>query len=131
GPWWLVARVPATAPIVILEATSTHTDLLAGFWIAVAASFALSEYLTPSLAPRSAAWFGAALALAVGTKGTALPLGLPWLLVFLAPALRPARARIALAQIGVVGLTILVINGPHFARNLAAFGNPLGPATVQ
>ncbi len=128
---WIVALFTATAPIVILEATSTQTDLLGGFWIAVAASLALSEFLTPSFGSYNAGWFAAALALAIGTKGTALPLGLPWLLVFLAPALKPARARVALRQIAIVGLTILLINGPHFARNLTTFDHPLGPVTAQ
>jgi hypothetical protein len=128
---WMVALFTATAPILILEATSTQTDLLGGFWIAVAASLALSEFLTPTFSNRNAGWFGAALALAIGTKGTAIPLGLPWLFVFLAPAIKPARARVALGQVVVVALTILLVNGPHFARNLTTFGHPLGPVTAQ
>jgi len=53
---------------------------------------------------------GAALGLAVGTKGTALPFGIPWLLLFLAPTLRPFRPDAALSRGAAVDAVVLTLN---------------------
>jgi hypothetical protein len=121
----------ATTPVVILEATSTQNDLLAALWIAIAATFALREVVAPSPGWQSAIWFGAAIGLAIGTKGTAIPLAIPLVVLFAAakvPVLRlPAIAgQMALALIVMVGLNI----GPAL-RNLAVFDSPFGPASVR
>lgn len=128
---YVIALYTATAPIIILQSSSTLTDLLGGFWVACAAWLALVQYLSPRFAARDALWFGAALGLAIGTKGTSIPLGLPWAVLFLLPALRPFKPRAALVQAAVIGLVVLVLNGGHFLRNLALFGNPIGPESAQ
>jgi hypothetical protein len=128
---YVIALFTATAPAVILQSSSTLTDLLGGFWVACAAWLALRQYLTPGFAARDALWFGLALGLAIGTKGTSIPLGLPWAVLFLFPALRPFQPRIAARQAATLGLVILVLVGSHFLRNVSVYGNPFGPDTVQ
>ena len=128
---YVIALFTATAPAVILQSSSTLTDLLGGFWVACTAWLALRQYLAPRFAARDALWFGLALGLAIGTKGTSLPLGLPWLVLFLLPALRPLQSRAALRQAATIGLVILVLAGSHFLRNAAVYGNPFGPEAVQ
>jgi len=128
---YVIALFTATAPVIILQSTSTHTDLLGGFWVACAAWLALVQWLSPRFAARDALWFGVALGLAIGTKGTSIPLGIPWGFLFLLPALRPFKARAALVQVAVIGLVVLVLNGGHFLRNLTVFDNPIGPETAQ
>jgi hypothetical protein len=128
---YVAALVVATTPTVILEASSTQNDLLAALWLAVAAYLALSEYIEPTRHVTTTVLFGAAFGLAIGTKGTALPIGLPWLLLFLAASLRASDLRTGARQAALVALTILALNGGQYVRNLNAFNNPLGPADVQ
>ena len=128
---YVIGLFAATAPGIILQSTSTLTDLLGGFWVGCAAWLALVQYLSPRFAAGDALWFGAALGLAIGTKGTSIPLGLPWILLFLVPTLRPFKARAVLGQIAMIGLVVLILNGGHFLRNFAVFGNPFGPESVQ
>jgi len=124
------ALIVMTTPIVVLEASSAQNDLLAALWLAIAAYLALSAYINPTGRIVDAVLFGAAFGLAIGTKGTALPIGLPWLLVFLA-ALRPSGIRIGARQAGLAAITILALNAGQYARNLDAFNNPLGPGDIQ
>ena len=125
------AFVVATLPSLILEATSTQTDVVAAFWVAVAAYLALAECLAPTWTWTAFAWMGAALGLAIGTKGMALPFGLPWVLVALVPALRARRMGAALGGVGVVLAAVLVLEAGPWLRNLLVFNGPLGPSTVQ
>ena len=120
----------ATAPILILQGTSTHTDLLGGFWIGVAAWLALAECTSPTRTATSALAFAAALALAIGTKGTSLPLGVPWLLLYVVASLRTSP-RVLVTRLFAVAVVMLVILGPHLLRNIELFGTPLGPESVQ
>jgi len=100
-------------------------DLLAAFWLAIAAYLAISELVFPTSRLQTAVWFGAALGLAVGTKGTALPFGIPWLLLFLAPTLRPFRPDASLSRLAAVGAVVLTLNVGSFVRNLEVFDGPL------
>lgn len=127
---YLVGLLTATAPIVILQATSTHTDLLGGFWVAVAAWLALSEMAAPTSTTSRALFFGAALGLALGTKGTSLLVGLPWLLVFGFAAAR-IGTRFLLTRLVLVTMMVVALNGAHAVRNAEVFGHPLGPASAQ
>ena len=128
---YLVALFTATAPAIILQSTSTLTDLLGGFWIGCAAWLALVQYLAPRFSARDALWFGLALGLALGSKGTSIPLGLPWLALFLLPALRPFQPRAALTQAATIALMIVVLGGSHYLRTIAVYGDPFGPEAVQ
>src|SRR5687768_8551359 len=51
---YVIALFTATAPAVILQSTSTLTDLLGGFWIACAAWLALAQYLAPKFTGKDA-----------------------------------------------------------------------------
>jgi 4-amino-4-deoxy-L-arabinose transferase-like glycosyltransferase len=128
---YIIALFTATAPAVILQSSSTLTDLLGGFWVACAAWLALRQYLAPRFAAPDAVWFGLALGLAIGTKGTSIPLGLPWAVLFLLPAFRPFKPRTAALQAATIGLMILVLAGSHFLRNVSVYGNAFGPEAVQ
>jgi hypothetical protein len=128
---YIVALFTATAPAIILQSTATLTDLLGGFWIGCAAWLALVQYLAPRFSARDALWFGLALGLALGSKGTSIPLGLPWLALFLLPAFRPFRPRAVLLQGATIVLVIVVLGGSHYLRTVALYGDPFGPEAVQ
>src|SRR3954447_17858103 len=127
----VAAFVVATTPTVILEASSTQNDVVAALWLSIAAYLTLAEYLEPRARIVDAVIVGAAFGLAAGTKGTALPIGLPWLLAFVAVSFHSAGPRTGVRQAGLAVMAILALNAGHYARNLDAFGNVLGPAYVQ
>lgn len=127
----LAALAVATLPPLVLESTSTQTDVTAAFWVGVVAYLALAECAAPSPTWQAFAWIGAALGLAIGTKGTALPLGLPWALVALAPALRARRLGAAAGGAAVMGVAVAALNTGHWLRNLLVFNGPLGPSSIQ
>ena len=114
----------ATLPIGILEASSTLIDYTVALWL-VCQTVALLRWRARPSSLAAGLEVGAALGLALLTKGTSY-LFAPPLIVALAPwrsirgpALKPALA---------CGLLALLLNAPHYARNLETFGGPLGPS---
>ncbi len=134
----LAASVVATAPMVVLQSTSTQTDLTAAAWIAVTASFVLDD-LRGRTGVAGLGGGGAGPGLAAVTKSTGLlclgPLLLRWGLARIRadratgglPRRLAGLGRIAVA--GVVVLTVaLTIVGPFMLRMQRTFGGPLGSA---
>jgi hypothetical protein len=128
------AFIIATTPMVVLQATSTQTDLVAAAWSACAATLAVD-----------AAWnrfravdvplLGGALGLAMMTKSTGVVAGgLVVALWFVVRAWRVrsarAAARLAGAALGVAAVAF-VITGPFLTRVTVTYGNPLGPPIVR
>ncbi|SCG75185.1 Dolichyl-phosphate-mannose-protein mannosyltransferase [Micromonospora rifamycinica] len=156
----LTAFLVATTPMVVLQATSTQTDLVAAAWTACAATLALDGL-------RRRAGLGDALALGAATGLTALtktsgllavgPLLLLWGLAQLRLATRPtgidrptgadrpagggpagtAPGGVARQVARTVGGSLLVllvaatVVGPFLARETAEFGHPLGPPRLR
>lgn len=119
------AFVVATLPMGILQASSTQTDFVVAFWLACTVVFALALVAEPSLG--AAAWLGAALGLAVFTKGTAYLFAAPLVIgvgVWIVFRLR----RRALSIVAVLVVIPAIINAGIAVRNEAAFHDPLGPA---
>lgn len=119
----LAAVVCATIPMGVVQAGSTQNDYATAFWLVCLVVALLG--LDP--APRGA-WTilaGIALGLALLTKGTAYLFAAP----FVAWAAIAGRGRFAprLAAIAGIALVAVALNAPHFARNVAVFGAPLGP----
>ncbi len=125
---WLAAVLALTAPPVLLQATSTQNDLVAGFWIATAAAFAIES--TTRSTRTDWLWIGAALALAIGTKGTALVFGLPWILLAIAGG-RGRGLMVGLRGVVMAAAVVGAINLPWMLRNTTTYGNPLGDPVVQ
>lgn len=106
----------ATLPNAILQASGAKNECVVALWLAATAYFALR---------REYAWMGAALGLALLTKGTAWLFAPPLLLAAMVPV--PVRGR------GLIGgmAIVLGLNAPQWGRNLAAFGNPVGPPSAR
>ncbi|MEU5669938.1 glycosyltransferase family 39 protein [Micromonospora sp. NPDC047762] len=149
----LTAFVLATTPMVVLQATSTQTDLVCAAWVACAATLTLDGL------SRRTGWgtllgLGAATGLTAVTKTSGLIAVGPLLVLWGLAQLRLARAdRSALAgptapgggrrawPIGglarTVGGSVLilvvaaVVVGPFLARVTAEFGHPLGPPRLR
>jgi len=115
----------ATLPMAILQASGTENDLVLALWLLIALLAAEENLRTGTV--MSALKLGAAVGLAVLTKGTAYVLCAPLLagwasLLFV----RSVPRRRALGLIAAAGLLALGLNAPHYSRNFRVFGSPLG-----
>jgi hypothetical protein len=134
----LAAAVFLTAPMVVLESTSTQTDLIVTAWVACAATLAV-DGLHRRSKPAEVVALGAAAGLTAMTKTTGL-MGLAavlllWGIAQLRLGGRPvwpgvsalrAFARTAGASLAIVAIG-LAIFGPFTMRMQQTFGAPLGP----
>jgi hypothetical protein len=127
------AFVVATAPAVVLEATSTQTDLLAAAWCACAATLAVDLAWSRS-GVADTLLLGGALGLATLTKSTGIvAAGLMVALWFVVRAwrVRSVRAAARLVAVGFgAAVVALAIAGPFLTRMTVTYGNPLGPPEV-
>jgi hypothetical protein len=128
----------ASAPMVVLQASSTQTDLVASAWAAACATFAL-DAVWGGRRLANLLLLGAAAGLAQNTKATgalaAWPMVGLWLVVAAwrirsAPARARAAARLAGRLVAVVAVAALIA-GPFLARMTGGYHNPLGPAVVR
>ncbi|GAA1812656.1 hypothetical protein HC028_06160 [Planosporangium flavigriseum] len=145
----LAAFVLASTPAVVLEASSTQTDLVVAGWVACLATLALDgvgrqekpEKAVPALltGPATVVLLGVATGLIALTKQTGLfaaaPLLLWWGLARLrrgAAAGRTTRAAAGLAAATLVILGIAAaMTGPYVWRVYSEFGHPLGPEYLR
>ncbi|WP_158610025.1 hypothetical protein [Micromonospora musae] len=148
----LTAFVLATTPMVVLQATSTQTDLVVAAWVACAATLAL-DGLQRRTGLGTLLGLGAATGLTAVTKTSGLigvgPLLVLWGLAQLRLARRPqtpqstptgaagsaaARRVPAVRTVGASLLILLVaatVVGPFLARVTVEFGHPLGPPRLR
>jgi hypothetical protein len=119
------AFVAGTAPMVVLESTSTQTDLVVAFWVGCVATLLLDE---PHR--HSPLLIGAATGLTALTKVTGLLAVAPLLVIWAARQLPRAPLR-TLAGGALIALLTIGIAGPYVYRLDATFGNPLGPAYLR
>lgn len=117
----------ALLPPAVAQASGAQVELIAAFWFGCAVILGL-QMLNARGETRnwlSVSLFGAAIGLAVLTKTIALIFLPPFVLWYLATAIRRGLGR-AIGNWALVGLVALALNAPHAARNLATYDNPLG-----
>jgi len=118
------AVVCATIPMGILQASSTQNDYVTAFWLVCLTEAALSP-----ASGLTTFRLGAGLGLALLSKGTSFIFAGP-LLLLVVPGLSPLRGRaIRPVHLAFTLLLAVAVNAPHWARNLATFGSPLGPGS--
>jgi hypothetical protein len=125
----LTVLLIVTLPSAIIEASSTQTDLVVTFWCAVLAWCVLDG--TERSPMRQGVLAGAALGLALASKGTAYVVAAPFVALLLARRFRAAGARATLREGLVLGGVALVLMLPTYARNTRTFGHPLGPSAAR
>jgi hypothetical protein len=135
----LAAFVLASTPAVVLEASSTQTDLVTAGWVACLATLVLDDVgrrrESAAAGPGTVVLFGMATGLIAVTKQTGLFAAAPLLIWWgLARMRRGASAGHPLrATAGVVASTLVVLGiiaaltGPYMSRVYSEFGHPLGP----
>lgn len=121
------AALCAAIPMGVLQASSTQNDYVVAFWLASFVFFGMELLEKPS---RSATIFvGAALGLAVLTKGVAYVYASPFIVWFLLTWLK-RHPRKVVPHLAAVVLIFLAINIGHYSRNYNLFGNPLSTDTT-
>lgn len=140
----LAVLVAGSVPMVVLQASSTQTDLAVAAWVACVATLALDGVGREPLRridPGTVLLLGAATGLVTLTKATGGLLAGPFLVWWtLAWARRAWRAgggsrplpvaRVALGAFAVL-VVALAISGPQFLRMQQTFGHPLGPPNLR
>jgi hypothetical protein len=157
----LAALVVASVPMVVLQSSSTQTDLVVTAWVACVATFVLDGVGRVPLRPPDLATvllIGAATGLVTVTKATGGLLAGPLLVWWTLAQVRRGAARVPASAVpapvpasavpasaarrrgaagrlaGAVGLIIAVtavLSGPQFLRMYETFGNPLGPPQLS
>ncbi|MGC9668565.1 hypothetical protein ACNTMW_18670 [Planosporangium sp. 12N6] len=130
----VTALTVGTAPMVVLEATSTQNDLVAAGWCACVATLVIDAAWS-RLRMVDLLLMGSATGLAMFTKSTGMvAAGLLMTMWFVVRAWRVrsvrSATRLAGAALGVAAI-VLVVNGPFLTRMIVTFGNPLGPPDVR
>lgn len=111
----------ATVPMVILQSTSTQTDLVTAFWITTAAYFFLryrNRRTTQNLV-----FFSLACSFAFLTKSTAYFFLFPFLIIMCFYICKQKE----FSRLAVIIGSILVVMGPYLLRNWYLFHDFLGP----
>jgi len=116
------AIIVATLPMGILQATSTQNDFVVSFWLVCFVYFGL--LLLQEWRPAYAVAAGAALGLAILTKGTAYIFALPFVVWFACAGLKN-RWRSAGKFVLTLALLVVALNSGHWMRNYRLWGNPL------
>jgi hypothetical protein len=127
----IAALIFGTTPIVVLEATSTQTDLVVALWVGSVATLVLDELGRRTPWP-AVLFLGVAAGLVLLTKATGLLAAGPLLVWWFATQLRrrPVVARALAGAAIVVGLAA-AISGPYLWRVQSTYGNPLGPSHLR
>lgn len=118
------ALAAATLPMGILQSTSTQNDYALSFWLV--SFFYWGALFAREGGTRKAFISGAALGLAILTKGTAYIYAFPFLVWFVLEGASRQR-KTFVGPAAVIAALVLLINAGHYVRNQAVFGSPLGP----
>lgn len=122
----LAAAFIMSAPMAILQATSTQNDLVVAFWAAA------SVYLAVDILRSDSEWadwlaLGGAAGLGMLTKVTFYPFLGPILFgVFISSLRRTANPAKTLSGWILAGLLAIALNLGIWSRNMQTFGTPLG-----
>lgn len=106
----------ATVPMCILQASNTESGHVVGFFICCFVSFFLQWKEAPCL--RQALWLGAALGLAILSKGSAYPFASATVLIMTFLCLRNKKR---FAQGCAAAVVIIALQVPAMMRNLEAY----------
>ncbi|MCC6661838.1 MAG: hypothetical protein IT437_13235 [Phycisphaerales bacterium] len=130
-------RVQAAAALLVVlnpaaatQAENAKNDLVVALWLGTLAYLAVRMCVQRACPPARVVMIGAALGLAMLTKGTGYILALPICVLVGVWALQQMGARALPAGAAMV-LIASALNAGHWERNYRNFGNPLGMAPAQ
>jgi Tetratricopeptide repeat len=132
APFWLVALISLTAPMVLIHTTVSYVDLFGNSFLAIGVSSCLYAYLFPERPSRAVVVGGlAALATAAWSKELLVPVVAVMLIFFAAIVLRSTAAdRFSRRQAAAIILVFATLAATPYVKNLVAYGNPIWPTRV-
>lgn len=121
----LGAILVGSAPMTLLQATSTQTDLFCGWWVVTTIYLILKDLKSPQNS--NIVLGGMALGLGVLTKSTALIFTGPFLLWWLVKCPRkPIASKLSMGALAL--FLCLLINSGHWVRNYQSYQSMVGEA---
>ena len=132
APFWLVALISLTAPLVLIHTSVDYVDLFGNAWLAIGVSSILFGYLFPVRRGRAVVIGGfAGLALAAWSKYILVPIVIIAFVLLAVMVLRSAATfRFSRRQAAAVILVFAVLASAPYVKNLAVYGNPFWPLRV-
>lgn len=122
----VAAALSVSIPMGLLQATSTQTDYVVSFWLVCLTYFVIETRKHPT--SLNTLYVGVSLALAIFTKGTTYLAAVPFMIVYFWSAITRGM-KTATANVLIVSVAILLINGGHYARNFKVYGTPISPGS--
>jgi hypothetical protein len=132
APFYLVALISLTAPLVLIHATVLYVDLFGNALLAIGMSSCFYLYLFPEKAGRAVIVGGlACLTAAAWSKYQLVPVAGLSFCVFAILAWR-GRGPIGVSRRQLATLLVLAVSVASipYVKNLAAYGNPFWPVQV-
>ncbi|MFG2037837.1 ArnT family glycosyltransferase [Dactylosporangium sp. NPDC048998] len=130
----IAALIFGTTPMVLLEATSTQTDLVVALWVGSVATLVLDELRRRTPWP-AVLLLGTAAGLTLLTKATGLLAAGPLLVVWFGAQARQRpiwrAVAVASAKAAVIAGMMALISGPYLWRVQTTYENPLGPGHLR
>ncbi len=114
----------ATLPMAVLQASTAQNDLVLSFWI-VCLVYSILRLTQSQVALNLTAEAGAALGLALFTKGTAFVFAPPFLAWYFLQRMSRFRSR-ALPEFALIGIIVVGINASHAAKKIQLYGGLSG-----
>ena len=132
APFWLVALICLTAPMVLIHTAVSYVDLFGNAFLAIGVASCLHAYLFPERRSRAVVVGGmAALAAAAWSKYVLVPIVGVVFVLFVVVILRSAAAdRFGRKQFVAIVLVFAALAAAPYAKNLVAYGNPFWPLQV-
>ena len=120
------AVIAVSIPLVVLQSTSTHNDIVVSFWLVCFVHYSLRVIVQGEAQAADLCLAGSSLGLAILTKPTTFILAAPILLWLVFVGIRAYRWRAWKPLLVAAGIAV-GINAGHSWRNFDLFGNILGP----
>jgi len=124
------AFLTVTIPMGILQSATTQTDYVAAFWLICFVYFFVEGLKQAKFGYQAIASVGLSFGLALLSKGTVYLYALAFLAWLFIEKVKKERVHALIAVFYILGMAFL-INAPHYARNLALAGHPLGELSVS
>lgn len=119
------AGMVVSYPMIILHSTNSNNDLVLASWVISA----LAGFLILFRSQQKSKWFvytSLCISLGIFTKSFAIVLVLPIIIGIILLLCRHKKLSEPPKFILILFLATIIINSPHWIRNIETFGNPLG-----
>jgi dolichol-phosphate mannosyltransferase len=132
APFWLVALISLTAPMVVIHASVSYVDLFGNAFLAAGVGSCVYLFLFPHRATRAVLVGGlVALAGAAWTKFQLVPVAALVLSSLGVVALsRSPSAGLSRRYVALLGVVATLVTAAPYLKNLALYGNPVWPVHV-